>query len=203
MPVDGCFPFYFNRFARCNAVRKSFSTSAKFFPAMELRATSTSSTGRAKSCWCCRKLSRSNRRARLRTTAPPIWRLVTTPNRGAAPSGKAFQLAIRHPKASRCPSRRTRTKSRGCWSRAVQRSRRRPGSGVRPLASWDEAGMSWRSNGRQALAAHAAAVAQRGAAAPGGFAGKKSMLPLAPDLRRLVLAFHKLIQWAPVAWPVE
>ena len=122
MLVVGCFPLYLSKFARRSVVRKSFSTSAKFFPTMELRATSTSSTGWAKSCWCCRKLSRSNRRARLRTTAPPIFRLVTTPNRGAAPPGNARQLAIRQPSASRCPSSRTRVKSRCCWSRAGRRN---------------------------------------------------------------------------------
>jgi len=36
-------------------------------------------------------------------------------------------------------------------------------------------------NGRQAFAALAAAVAQRGAAAFAGFAGKKSVLPSAPN----------------------
>jgi hypothetical protein len=48
------------------------------------------------------------------------------------------------------------------------------------------------SDGRQAFAALAAAVAQRGTAAPGGFAGEKSVLPLAAHLLWLILAFHKL-----------
>jgi len=48
-------------------------------------------------------------------------------------------------------------------------------------------------NRRQAFAALAAAVAQRGAAAFGGFAGKKPVLPFAADFRRLILAFHKSI----------
>ncbi len=137
----------FNKPARCSIVRKSFSTPANFFPAMEFRATSTSSTGCANSFWCCRKLSRSNRRARLRTTAPPIFRLVTTPNRGAAPSGNECQLAMRQPSASRCPCCRTRAKSRCCWSRAARRRRRRPAAGVRSRlagASGDEAGMNTR-----------------------------------------------------------
>jgi len=41
--------------------------------------------------------------------------------------------------------------------------------------------MSGESNGRQAFASHAPAIAQRGAAALGGFAGKKPVLPFAPD----------------------
>jgi len=133
-----------NKPARRNVARKSISTSAKFFPAMELRATSTSSTGCANSFWCCRKLSRNNRRARLRTTAPPILRLVTTPNRELAPVGNECQLAMRQPSASRCPCCRTRAKSRCCRSRAGRRSRRRPASGVRPPVSEDGAGMGRR-----------------------------------------------------------
>ena len=45
----------------------------------------------------------------------------------------------------------------------------------------------------QAFAAFAAAVAQRGAAAPGGFAGEKPVLPFPADFRRLILAFHKIL----------
>jgi hypothetical protein len=145
--VLGRFHADFSKPARRSVVRKSFSTSAKFFPAMEFRATSTSSTGCASSSWCCRKLSRNNRRARLRTTAPPIRRLVTTPNRGVAPSGNECQLAIRQPRARRCPCCRTRANSRCCRSRAGRRSRRRLVSGVRSRwaeASGDEAGMGRR-----------------------------------------------------------
>ena len=185
--------FHFNRPARRSVVRKSFSTSANFFPAIEFRATRTSSTGCANSFWCCRKLSRNKRRARLRTTAPPIRRLVTTPNRGAAPSGKECQLAIRQPSVSRCPCCRTRKKSRCCRRRAGRPSRRRL-SDVRSRlagASGDEAGMARRLNGRQAFAPHPAAVAQGGPTAFGGFAGKESMLPFASDFRWLILAFHK------------
>ena len=57
------------------------------------------------------------------------------------------------------------------------------------------AGLDW----RQAFAALTAAVAQRGAAALGGFAGKKPVLPLAAHLLRLILAFHKLCLFAPPA----
>ena len=46
-------------------------------------------------------------------------------------------------------------------------------------------------DGYRELAALAAAVAQRGAAAPGGFAGEKPVLPLAAHLLWLILAFHK------------
>jgi hypothetical protein len=46
-------------------------------------------------------------------------------------------------------------------------------------------------NRRQAFATVAAAVAQRGAAAPGGFAGEKPVLPFAAHFFWLILAFHK------------
>ena len=49
-----------------------------------------------------------------------------------------------------------------------------------------------KSNRRQAFAAVAAAVGQRGLAALAGIAIEKSMLAFATDFRRLILAFHKL-----------
>jgi hypothetical protein len=52
--------------------------------------------------------------------------------------------------------------------------------------------MSSRSNRRQALAAIAAAIAQRGATASSALTGEKSMLPLAAHFRRLILAFHAI-----------
>jgi hypothetical protein len=54
---------------------------------------------------------------------------------------------------------------------------------------------AWRArklNRCQAFATVAAAVAQRGAAATGGFAGEKPVLPFAAHLLWLILAFHKL-----------
>ena len=47
-------------------------------------------------------------------------------------------------------------------------------------------------NGRQALAAFAAAVGQRGLAAFARIAGEKPVLPLAAHFLWLILAFHKL-----------
>jgi hypothetical protein len=52
--------------------------------------------------------------------------------------------------------------------------------------------MARKSNRCQAFATIAATVAQRGAAAPGGFAGEKPVLPLAAHFLWLILAFHKL-----------
>jgi hypothetical protein len=49
-----------------------------------------------------------------------------------------------------------------------------------------------KSNWRQAFAAHATAVGQRGLAALGGITVQKPVLALAADFRRLILAFHKL-----------
>jgi hypothetical protein len=120
-------PQFFNRPARRSVVRKSFSTAANPRPAMDGRATSTSSTGCVSSFWCCRKLSRNNRRARLRAIAPPMRLLVTTPNFGLAPSGRLLQFAMRQPSASRPPCCRTRAKSRLCSSRWARPKRRRFG----------------------------------------------------------------------------
>jgi hypothetical protein len=47
------------------------------------------------------------------------------------------------------------------------------------------------SDGRQAFAADAATIAQSGATTPGALASEKTVLPLAANLGRLVLAFHK------------
>jgi hypothetical protein len=48
-------------------------------------------------------------------------------------------------------------------------------------------------NGRETLAAHATPVAQDGPATLAPLARQKAVLPFAPDLRRLILSFHKLI----------
>jgi hypothetical protein len=119
--------FHFSSFARFSAARKSFSTSAKVSPAIEFRATKINSTGWASSCWCCRKLSRNKRRARLRCTAPPIFLLVTTPSLDFAPSGNRCQLAMRQPRARRWPCCRMRANSPLCSMRRVRSRRRRLG----------------------------------------------------------------------------
>ena len=55
----------------------------------------------------------------------------------------------------------------------------------------DSAVMRARSDLRQAFAAVAAAVGERGLAALARIAVEKSVLPFAADFRRLILAFHK------------
>jgi hypothetical protein len=107
----------FNSRPRRNAVRKSRSTSAKFFPAIDGRATSTRSTGCARSNWCKRNASRNSLRARERCTDSPTFRPVITPSRVAAPAGRSSQLATRHPLAIRFPCVRARAKSRPCLIR--------------------------------------------------------------------------------------
>ena len=172
---------HFSSFARCSAARKSFSTPAKSFCAIELRATRTISTGAANSCWCSRKLSRSSRRARLRAGELPIFLLVTTPSLGAEPSGNLFQFAMRQPTTRRSPRWRTRAKSRFCASRDERPKRRRFGG----------AGFT-KSDRRQALAAIATAVGEGGLAALGGIAVEEPVLAFPADFRRLILAFHKI-----------
>ena len=172
---------FLSRLARRSAERKSFSTPAKSFCTIELRATRTISTGCVNSCWCKRKLSRSSRRARLRAGASPIFLLVTTPSRGGKPSGSRLQFAMRQPITSRSPRCRTRAKSRFCASRDERPRRRRFGG----------AGFT-KSDRRQALAAVAAAVGEGGLAALGGVAVEEPVLAFPADFRRLILAFHKI-----------
>jgi hypothetical protein len=57
-----------------------------------------------------------------------------------------------------------------------------PGWRVRPHAA-----LNW----RQTLASHPAAISQDGAPALRGIAAQKTMLPLPPPFRRLILSFHK------------
>jgi hypothetical protein len=181
----------FSKLARRRAARKSFSTEENGFPAIEFRATKTNSTGWARSCWCNRKLSRNNRRARLRTVAAPIFRLVTTPNLEALASGTQFQLAIRQPCTIRLPAKRMRTKSRLCASRIERASRKRFGGAA-----------FTKSNRRQAFAAQATAISEDGLAALAGITGKKAVLTFTADLRRLILAFHKFkSKWFPAQKP--
>ena len=102
---------------RRNAVRKSRSTSAKAFPTIDGRATSTISTGCARSNWCKRNASRNSLRARERCTDSPTLRPVITPSRVGAPAGRSSQFATRQPFAIRFPWVRARAKSRPCLIR--------------------------------------------------------------------------------------
>ena len=197
---------HLNNLAFLSAVKKSRSTAAKVLPAIEGRATRTSSTGRASSCWWSRNASRRSRRARLRTTAPPMRPDVTTPSRVAAWAGKGCpssltalprmdQFATRQPQISRSPPWRTLRKSRPCLMRAPRgKSRRRgawPAIGPPLFASVHVSTSAAMKSRRlaalplyrgQPLAADAAAVAQNGTAALARTAVQEPMLPLAADL---------------------
>jgi len=107
------------------AAKKSLSTSASPQSTMDRRATSTNSTGWVNSARCRRNASRNNRRARLRMTAPPIFRLLTTPSRVTPPATNRRQLAIRQPCTARCPSRRVRANSRPRFNRSERAKPRR------------------------------------------------------------------------------
>src|ERR1035437_4612780 len=84
----------FNNLAFRSVVKKSRSTWANPFPAIDGRPTNTRSTGPAKSCWWRRNVSRISRRARLRTTAPPILPPVITPRRDAEFAGNRIGGAV-------------------------------------------------------------------------------------------------------------
>ena len=117
----------FNNPAFLNAVKKSFSTSPKLFPAMTGRATSTRSSGWANSCWCSRNASRISRRARFLTTAPPTLRDVITPSRVRASGLSLLKFAIRQPVTSLWPCWRILAKSRPCLIRCFLENRCPPG----------------------------------------------------------------------------
>jgi hypothetical protein len=118
-------PASLSRLAFRSVANRSLSTWASLFPAIDGRATSTKSTGLPISCWWMRKASRSNRRARVRKTAPPIFFEVTTPNRDTPSAGVGCQFAIKQPCVRRCPCWRTRMKSRPCLMRAAHLNRNR------------------------------------------------------------------------------
>jgi hypothetical protein len=124
---DGKLLHFFTRSVCASAFKKSRSTSAYFFPTMEFRATSTISTGRASSCWCNRKVSLNRRRARLRTTASPIFLLVTTPTLLVEPGVRSAKFRIKQPDVKRRPLARVRAKSLVLLMRLARGKRSRAG----------------------------------------------------------------------------
>lgn len=170
--------------ARC----RSRITTAMGLPTMDGRAISTTSTDDTTRCCWIRKASRRSRRARLRTTAPPKRRLVTTPRRAARFSGlpsNRRQFRIRQPQARRCPAARIEANTRDPCNFRSRPSRSRGAF----TASRENA-----SNGGQALATLIAATADHRPPPLGRHAGAESQLAFAADLRRLILAFHGVIE---------
>jgi hypothetical protein len=153
-------------------------------------------TGSITSCWCCRKTSRINRRARERTTAEPTFRLVTTPKRNSL---EGSQFRIRVPEISRRPFSLSRAKSDDRlirrrlenWSRSGGFIAARIQAGIE--ASYGLIGPPNPSDSHwsQAPTAHATAIVEDGAAALGCRASTETVLTLTADFRRLVLTFHR------------
>jgi hypothetical protein len=153
-------------------------------------------TGSVTSCWCCRKTSRINRRARERTTAEPTFRLVTTPKRNSL---EGSQFKIRVPEISRRPSSLSRAKSddrlirrrRENWSRSGGFIAARIQAGIEasygPIGPPNPSDSHW----SQAPTAHATTIVEDGAAALGCRASTETVLTLTADFRRLVLTFHR------------
>jgi hypothetical protein len=71
------------------------------------------------SCWCWRTISRKRRRTRLRTTAPPIRREVTNPERDGTEFSTGATFNIRSLPRRVVPSRVTRSYSDRCLSRRL------------------------------------------------------------------------------------
>ncbi len=131
-----------------------------------------------------------SRRARLRSVAPPILRLVTIPTFHPSPDSSLRQFRMRHPQTRRCPSSRT------CANTRAPRNRR-----LRPkVRRWpDGLGVGTISNGRQPFAALLTTAADHGSPALRGHPGAESQLPFPADFRGLILTFHGL-KSEPVTW---
>lgn len=149
------------------------------------------SAGRTSPHWCRRKASRRRRRARLRCTAPPIFRLVITPSRASCSGFPGVQFRIRQPTGSLCPSALSRAKSRAALSR-------RPDRRWRGVAGISKSRLSHRS---QALPPQIPAAADDLTAALGGHAGTEAMLANPANLRRLILTFHAVCNPVPTSEP--
>jgi hypothetical protein len=147
---------------------------------MDCRATSTKSVGSRNSCWCSRKLSRNNRRARLRTWAGPTRRLVITPRRERAPDGKVRQFATRQPLARRRPLSRMTPNSRECRMRMDRDSFRED----------EDPPMSRQLDGSQSFPAGAPTIPQNAPAALARIPAQETVLSFPPDLRRLIGSLH-------------
>jgi hypothetical protein len=109
-----------SRRARRRASTKSYSTCRYSLVAMEGRATSTTASVGTMRNRLRRKTSRRSRRARLRMTAPPMRRPVTTPNLGDWSEEDGCQFMIRQPWTWRFPCSFSRKKSPLARSRWVR-----------------------------------------------------------------------------------
>jgi hypothetical protein len=116
--------------------------------------------------------------------APPIFLLVTTPSLGGSRRA-AVPVGDETAEHKALAGWRTRAKSRFCARRDERLS-----AGVSAIRGMTRA-QRMALYRRQAFAAHATAVGQRGLAALGGVAVEKPVLAFAADFRRLILAFHK------------
>jgi len=145
------------------------------------------SAGRASPHWCRRNASLRRRRARLRCTAPPTFRLVITPSLAGCPRFAGVQFKMRQPTGSRCPSALSRAKSRAALSRRPDRRWR----GVAGISN------SRLSHWSQTLPPEIPAAADDLTAALGGHAGAEAMLADPANLRRLILTFHAVFNAVP------
>jgi hypothetical protein len=103
-------------------------------------ATTTTSQPGANILRCSRQISRNLRRTRLRITAPPSRREVTSPNRVPPPAGSRTALKRKSRPCTERPSERTRPNSRLNRMRAARGNRSLSGLGMPGVGDFDTLG---------------------------------------------------------------
>jgi len=165
---------------RMRSNHSSRNSSCPASAAEDFAETTTSHPG--KICGRCRRqISLRRRLTRLRTTAQPTRRDVTSPKR-VSPSSRAAVTRRKRPCTER-PFRRTRANSRLSRMRAPRGKPRRSGLGVTGEMDFD-------TLRQKPLATTLAATAQNGSAALGFHPRAEAKLLFARALARLIGAFH-------------
>jgi hypothetical protein len=162
----------------------SSRNSQKEASAAALLAVATTSQPGTTIARCNLQISRSIRRTRFRTTAPPSRREVMSPNLAISPADPGAAVnRNRRPCAER-PSARTYANSRPRRTRARRGNRNLSGFGMPGVGDFD-------TLGQQAFAAALAAAAENCTPALGLHSGAKAELSLSRALAWLIGAFHK------------
>jgi hypothetical protein len=166
-------------------INHSSRNSEKLASAAADFATTTTSQPGAVIVRCSRQISRNLRRTRLRITARPTRREVTSPNRVAPPAGLGAALKRKSRPCTERPCARTRANSRPRRMRTARGNRSLSGLGMPGVGDFD-------TLGQQAFSTSLAPAAQDSAAALSLHPSAKTELPLARALAWLIGAFHRI-----------
>ena len=147
-------------------------------------------------CWFNRKISRSRRLTRLRTTAWPIRRVVMTPNRAVVSPARDKIPKVTCRPVHAFPSFLTRANSAVRVSReALENLKRSRLPGAIHLSLSVPGVMVFRSDWQQPLPTTLATPSKSGSSAFGFHPGTKTVLTLSCALGSLVGSFHGNISW--------